>query len=316
MNFILSLVFVVTASIGQVIDSSGVDSRYDGYRRAGLTAFLQANFKQAEVDFRNALAEARSFGPSDSKTPIALADLAVLYAKTGRLSDAEELLQQSMTILQTNDPSHKLSWVLNSLSQVYLAEFRLKDAERTLAVALSLARNGPEPTNDAVSTILSNIGVLQLKQRKYRQAEASFQKSLQIGETIQTADHFNLAETLNDLGTLYALQSHYPKAEEVLERSLKIAEQHLPPDHPDLASVLENLAMVKNKLHHFEESEMYFRRTIAIQTPERAMSRPELLAVYADTLHNLNKPDEAAALLTQMKRLLAQQRFTIKSNRP
>src|SRR5215472_10169270 len=112
MNVILCLVLVVTAVIGQAIDSSDVESRYDRHRRAGLTAFLQANYKQSEVDLRDALAEARSFGPPDSKVAIVLADLAVLYTKTGRLSDAEELLQQSMTILQTNDPSHKLSLVL------------------------------------------------------------------------------------------------------------------------------------------------------------------------------------------------------------
>src|SRR5262249_21738807 len=128
--------------------------------------------------------------------------------------------------------------------------------------------------------------------------------------------NFNSANTLNDLGTLYTVQARYSKAEEVLKRSLKIAEAHLPPYHPDLAAILENLAVVENKLHHFESSEAYFRRTIAIQTPERAMNRPELIAVYADTLRNLNRQDEAAVLLERRKRLVDEQRFTIKANRP
>jgi tetratricopeptide (TPR) repeat protein len=315
MNIIMvPLLLVVTGVIGQI--SSDAESRYEAYRRAGLTAFLQGNYKQAEDDYRNALGVARILGSVDTKVATALGDLAFIYARTGRLSDAEELLQQSVTILRTNDPSHKLCWALNSLGQVYLAESRLKDAERTLVVALSLARNGPQSMNDGESAILGNIGVLQLKQRKYRLAEASFQRSLQIAETTKSADNFNLADTLNDLGTLYALQSRYSKAEEVLELSLKTAEQHLSPNHPDLAPALETLAFVKNKLHHFEESEMYFRRMIAIQTPERALSRPELLAVYADTLRNLNKQDEADVLTEKMKRLLDQQRYTIKSNRP
>jgi tetratricopeptide (TPR) repeat protein len=314
MNFILPLVFVVSGAIGQVIVSSDVENRYEEYRRAGLTAFLQANYKQAESHFRDALDVARSFGSSDRRVATVLGDLAVLYAKTRRLSEAEEFLHQSVTILQANDQGHDLCVILNALGQVYLSEDRLKEAERTLAVALSLARNGRGSMDGAVSDILSNIGLLQLKQKKYRQAEESFQRSLEIRQTSPAeANNFNAANTLNDLGTLYELQSHHSKAEEVLERSLKIAEELLPPYHPDLASILENLAVVENKLHHFEASEGYFRRTIAIQTPERAMSRPELLAVFADTLRNLNKQDEAVVLLAQMKRLLDQQRFTIKS---
>ena len=116
------------------------------------------------------------------------------------------------------------------------------------------------------------------------------------------------------MGTLYALQGRYSKAENVLERSLKIAEADLPPYHPNLASILENLAVVENKLHHFESSETYFRRTIAIQTQERAMGRPEFLAVYVDTLGNLNKQEEADVLMAQMKRFVNQQRFIIKAN--
>jgi hypothetical protein len=97
---------------------------------------------------------------------------------------------------------------------------------------------------------------------------------------------------------------------------LKIAEADLPPYGPDLAFVLENLAVVENKRHHFEASERCFRRIVAIQTEEREMNRPELLAVYADTLRNVNKQEEAGIVLAKMKRLLDQERFIMKSNRP
>src|SRR5262249_51873978 len=140
--------------------------------------------------------------------------------------------------------------------------------------------------------------------------------SLEIRQKTAASEDFNFAHALNGLGTLFAIQKRYSKAEEVLQRSLKIAEAELPAYHPDLAAVLENLGVVENKLYHFEASERYFRRTIAIQTPELAMSRPELIVAYADTLRNLNRQDEAAVLLERRKRLLDEQRFTIKANRP
>jgi tetratricopeptide (TPR) repeat protein len=314
MNFIVLLVLLVCGAVGQTLSDD--ESKYAAYRRAGLTAFLQANYKQAEDDFKDALVEARIIGPSDRRVATSLGDLGVLYAKTRRLREAEKLLQESVTILRTNDPNHDLSIILNTLGQVYLLQNRMKDAERTLTVALSLAKNGRGLRDDTVPAILTNVGTLQLKQRNYRQAERSLQRSLETRQRTLVADNFNFADTLDVLGTLYTLQSRYLKAEEVLERSLKIAEAHLPPYHPDLAPILENLAVVENKLRHFESSEMYFRRTIAIQTPELAMSRPEFIAAYADTLRNLNRQDEAAVLLERMKRLVDEQRFTIKANRP
>jgi tetratricopeptide (TPR) repeat protein len=313
MNFILLLVLLVCGAGGQTLSDD--ESKYAAYRRAGLTAFLQVNYKEAENDFKDALAAARTFGPNDPRVPTVLADLAVLYAKTRRLREAEELLDQSVAILRTNDPNHDLSVILNARVEVYLLEDRMKDAERTLDVAFSLARSGRGEADATVANILDNRGILQLKQKKYRQAEESFQKSLEIRQKAGTED-FNFAHPLNGLGTLYVLQKRYSKAEEVLERSLKKAEADLPPSHPDLAAILENLAVVENKLQHFELSETYFRRTIAIQTPELAMSRPEFIAAYADTLRNLNRQDEAAVLLERMKRLVGEQRFTIKANRP
>jgi tetratricopeptide (TPR) repeat protein len=314
MNFILPLILLVSGVIGQTLSDD--ESRYEAYRQAGLTAFLQGNYKQTESNFKDALAEARILGPSDRRLATALANLAGLYAKTRRLREAEDLLQQSVTILEINDPSHDLSIVLNDLGEVYLLEGRLKEAERTLATAFSLATVGRGATDATVADILDNRGLLQLKQRKFRQAEESYEQSLEIRRKTQPAENFNFASALAGLGTLYVMQRRYSKAEEVLERSLKIAEAYLPPYHPDLASVLENLGVVENKLQHFELSEMYFRRTIAIQTPELAMNRPELISTYADTLHNLNRQDEAAVLLERMKRLVDEQRFTIKANRP
>ena len=70
-------------AVGQVTVPPDED-RYTVYRRAGLTAFLQADYKQAENSFRDALAEARGFGPSGTRVVTVLGDLAVFDAKTRR----------------------------------------------------------------------------------------------------------------------------------------------------------------------------------------------------------------------------------------
>jgi len=69
MNLMVTLVFTVSGAVGQGALSSDVEIRYEAYRRAGLAAFLQANYKQAENDFMDALAEARIFGPFDPRVP-------------------------------------------------------------------------------------------------------------------------------------------------------------------------------------------------------------------------------------------------------
>jgi tetratricopeptide (TPR) repeat protein len=315
MYLILILILMGMGHIGQAVNSSDMGSKYDeAYRRSGLTAFLQWDYPQAEKDLKSALAEARSFGSFDRRLATASNDLGQVCARTGRLDAAKKLLQQSVAILRTKDPGHDLCVVLNNLGQLYLAKDMQKDVQHTFAVALALARKSRGPMDGVISDILSNVGLLQEKQKKYGRAKASFQRSLELRQTTFGPDSLKLAETLNDLGTLYLLRSDYSKGKEMLEQSLRISEKLLPPDHPDLAVVLENLGVVENKLHQFEASEAFFRRSVAIQTKERTIARPELLAVYADTLRNLNKQNEAAVLLSQMKRLLEQQRFIVKAN--
>lgn len=314
MQFLLTLSFVVSL-ISQATGIGDLQERYDSYRRAGLTAFLKFDYRMAEYNFQHALDEARRFGLSDARLAMALNDLAQTYGKSGRLVAAESLMKQSASILKNHDPEHYLSIVLNNLGRLYVAEEKMKEAERTFKIALLVATHDRGPADPYVSDVLSNLSLLQARHKKYKEAEALLERSLEMRQASLGPDTLKVADALNDLGVVYLLEGQYPKSEEMFLRSLRISEKLLPAAHPDLAAVQENMGVAENKLHRYQASETWFLRSVAMTTKAAVIDRPELLAVYADTLKNLNRKEEAAALLDRMKRLLAERRFVITAKR-
>ncbi|MCZ6753169.1 MAG: tetratricopeptide repeat protein, partial [Acidobacteria bacterium] len=70
------------------------------YNQAGMEAYQQANYAEAEKQWSSALQEAEKFGPEDPRLATSLNNLAALYLAQGKYGETEPLLQRALAIVE------------------------------------------------------------------------------------------------------------------------------------------------------------------------------------------------------------------------
>ena len=162
---------------------------WETYMAAGVKAYQQGNYPEAEKQLGAALKEAEGFGPQDPRLATSLNNLAELYRAQGRYAEAEPLHQRALAI-----------------------------REKAL---------GPE--HPAVGVSLSNLAALYSGQGKYADAEPLYKRSLAILEKALGSEHPRVATSLNNLALLYGAQGRYGEAEPLYKRALATHERVLGP---------------------------------------------------------------------------------------
>ncbi len=75
-------------------------SAWERYNQAGMEAYQQGNYAEAEKQWLAALQEAENFGPEDPRLATSLFALGSLYHAQGKYAEAEPLYQRSLAILE------------------------------------------------------------------------------------------------------------------------------------------------------------------------------------------------------------------------
>ena len=158
------------------------ESRWIEQIGAGVQAFQQGRYAEAEPFLVAAVEEAEAFGPQDSRLAESLNSLAELYRLQGNYAEAEPLYQRSLTI-----------------------------AEQAL---------GPDHPN--VGTSLNNLAALYSDQGNYAEAEPLYQRSLTIREQALGPDHPDVAETLEGFAALLRQTGRSAEADQMETRAQSI----------------------------------------------------------------------------------------------
>ena len=109
---------------------------------AGIQAYRQARYAQAEEAWLAALKEAESFGPQDPRLATSLDNLGVLYAWQSRYAEAEPLYRRALAIDEKAlGPVHpRVATRLNNLAVLYASQSRYAESEplhqRALAIEI------------------------------------------------------------------------------------------------------------------------------------------------------------------------------------
>ena len=131
---------------------------------AGLKAYGQGRYGEAEKSFRIAIKEAEKFGPEGESLGASLNNLGLVYSAQGKYAEAEPLYKRALVIV-----------------------------DKVL---------GPE--HPSVATGLNNLAALYDAQGRYTEAEPLYRRSLAIDEKSLGPEHPDLAASLNNLAWLYA----------------------------------------------------------------------------------------------------------------
>jgi len=218
-------------------------------------------------------------------------NLAFLYRDQGRHTDAEPLLQRSLTILEKafGGDHPEVANALCNLGQLYEDQGRYTEARPLLQRALDIREKAFGREHPDIALSLNNLAFLYQDQGRYAEAEPLFQRSLAIREKALGSEHPDIAQSLNNLGFLYRAQARYADAEPLLQRSLAIREKALGRDNPNVAVSLNNLGFLYLDQHRYAEAEPLLQRALTIfessfgpEHPEVAESLNHLGLLYRD----------------------------------
>jgi len=169
----------LTLALGPVHAES---QSWESLDSAGLAAYQQGDYAEAEKHFAAALEAAEGYGEDDPRLGTSLNNLAGLYRAQGRYGEAEPLYQRSLAIL-----------------------------EKAL---------GPEHPDVAVS--LNNLAELYRVQGRYGEAEPLYQRSLAIREKALGSEHPHVAASLENYAALLRAMARTTEAGEMEARAQAI----------------------------------------------------------------------------------------------
>ena len=195
-----------------------------------------------------------------------LGNLAALYMRRQRYSEAEPLLKRTISIYENVlVPDHPdVATLINDVAEQYRKQGRYAEAEPLHMRSLAIRERALGPDHPDVGTSLNSIAELYVARGRYAEAEPLFQRSLAIRERALGPDHPEVALALNNLAVLYNKLGRHVEAEPLYKRSLQIGEKTLGPEHPDVGAALSNLAMLYEAQGRYGEAEPLYKRSLAI----------------------------------------------------
>ena len=120
--------------------ASAQKTEWEKYQRAGVQAYKQGSYAEAEQQLTAALEEAERLGLSDQHLTIPLTTLALVYSAQNQPDKAEPLYQRILTIREkTLGPDHlEVAACLDNLAEVYQAQGQYSQAEPFYQRALTI----------------------------------------------------------------------------------------------------------------------------------------------------------------------------------
>jgi len=177
---------------GPESSKGGVPPKLQGRVRAAKKTFQQGNYKAAEKQYQQILAE-------DPNNLDALSNLGVVYVRRGNLRSAESALKKAVAIAPDND------FLLTTLGVIHYRQAKFDDAIAELTKAIAI--------NPKSATAHNYLGIA--ASQKGRQQEAEKEILQALANNPDDADaHFNLAVILitTQPGSKELAREHYARA--------------------------------------------------------------------------------------------------------
>jgi tetratricopeptide (TPR) repeat protein len=165
-----------------VANGSAQVASWEDENSAGLRAYQQRNYADAEKFFNSAFKQATEFGERDPRLATSLNNLASLEHAQRKYANAESLYRRSLDLSEKifGPESPKLAGVLNNLGNLLQEQARYSEAGPLLQRALGIREKALGSEDPDVGVILTSLGVVRREEGKYSEAELLLQRALAI----------------------------------------------------------------------------------------------------------------------------------------
>jgi serine/threonine protein kinase/Tfp pilus assembly protein PilF len=263
----------------------------------------------AEAPLQEALHLSQSsHGAISQEAGRALWALGQLRHQQGQLSDAKELYNRALDILETTSaPSTDVSALLDDLAQVYAREQQWTLAKQTYERALEIDRRVLGDDHPRVAMRLNNLAVVAQSVGDLKHAEALYRDAIHRDELAYGALHPETGAARGNYGLLLQREGRLAEAEPLLRDALSVALALYGPDHYKVGYARVSLAMLLHDMSKLPEAETEFRQALAIydkSLPANHLYRASALMYLARLLVDRGKANEAVALSEQSLKIV------------
>ena len=152
--------------------ASAQGTAWERHMAAGVKAYQQGRYADAEKSFQAAVKEAEGFEPQDPRLATSLNNLAELYRYQGQYAKAESLYKRALSIWEKAlGPEHPdVAQSLNNLGVLYLIQGKYAEAEPLHKRALAIREKALGPNHPHVSQSLDNYADLLRKMNRESEA--------------------------------------------------------------------------------------------------------------------------------------------------
>ena len=295
----------------------------------------QNQFIEAEEYLKLYLYKLKS---SDKLNESALAayynNLAMLYSKTQRLTESEQIYKKALDIRKrlskTNPQSYEpdLAVSYNNIAILYGKVQRFTESEQMFKEALEirkrLANTNPQAYESDLAACYNNLALLYSDTQRFTESEQMYKEALEIRKrlvnTNPQAYESDLATSYNNIASLYLKIQRFTESEQMYEDALKInkhlADANPQAYEPDLAQSYHNLANLYSATHSFTESENMYNAALIIFKrlaganpqafePDLAVCYNALASLYGRTKH-FTKSEQMHKEALQINKRLAE----------
>ncbi|HEY9783842.1 MAG TPA: tetratricopeptide repeat protein [Candidatus Obscuribacterales bacterium] len=262
---------------------------------------IQNKFPEAEAIYKRTLDTMSQTGAKKFDLATQQNYLAGLYFAWGRYADAERLINQSMTLYESEvGRDHEyVAFCLMALALTLQKQGKLDEANERFRQCERLSLKAPrfeylESFRDLAHGLFF-LARTKFKQNQFDEAEILFRYAL-LEETWELWPfHPLVAQNLQMIGDLYAAQGMFAEAEKILSKTLSLRRQVLGEEHSEVAVTAHALAKLWQKMRRYKEAEQMYELAISIR---KKSAYPPLLATtmqgFSQLLRELDRKEEAA----------------------
>lgn len=221
----------------------------------------------------------RGLSPAGTTLAAMLGNLAVLYRRMGKFSEAEPLYAESAELLRdaVGGESEEYAKALNNYA-LFCDGVGLDDKARELyGKALAIVNRHGKQNDPERGRILGNLGLLLGKCGDEKRAEEMLREACEIRLAVLGERHHDYLASLHNLGCLQHTLGRDSDAKATLDRVLELKEQVLGRDHDSwaitasaLAEICDELGDSARALLLFGQSTLTRRRALGDRHPATA----------------------------------------------
>jgi tetratricopeptide (TPR) repeat protein len=263
------------------------------FNQAVLNQLSSGRLEDAETTISGALA-GRANGFDQSCAGLALYEMAIVLARSGRLAEAEVFAERSLKILEKMYPPDDLVLLrpLQILSSVQFEQRKTTKAREAFQRMQSIRAESPADR----ALVHGTAAALLQAGGRYNEAESEYLRALVAWEESGRAETADAAAVLDGLGALYILDGRYREAGRTLDRALAIVTSAKDAVPTDRIKLLNTRAVLHARQGDWREAEEDLRSAISTADRDTRLDPVELkslLANYAQVLRKDHRGREA-----------------------